>query len=222
MKKVFMAVLMTATMAAQAASIYQKVTSTPTDWTGTYLIVCESESVVFNGNAPEELIDSTGGPAIISGITFSGTTLTGSQKVDTATFTIGATDDENWPWYIKSRSGLYLGHKDEKDNGLSTKSKLEDRCKLALSIDKDGNFVAKAQFPTDPIYVLRYNSDADNLRFRFYKPTKKEAIQIYKLISGPSALPELTNSSVNSVSKVIRNGQLLIIKDGKEYSVLGK
>jgi len=220
-KKVFfMAVLMTATMAASAANVYTKVTTTPTDWTGTYLIVCESQSVVFNGGADTTKIDTKGGDAILTtGFSISNDTLTGSLTVDTATFTIGATDNETWPWYIKSASGLYLGHKDTADNGLSTELALEEKCKQSLSIDADGNFVAIPQYVKNE-YALRYNKDADQLRFRYFEPTKKKAVQLYKLVTTPSGLIQ-TESSKSQVSKMIRNGQMVIIKDGKEYSVLG-
>lgn len=212
---------MTMGMAATAAN-YIQVKQTPADWTGTYLIVCKSQNVVFNGGAAENCIDSAGGAAILtSGFSFIGDTLVGSMTVDTATFTIGATDNENWPWYIKSRSGLYLGHKDTADNGLSTELELKEKCKQTLSINVDGDFVATPQYVNNE-YALRYNKDEDNLRFRYYKPTKKKAIQIYKLISEPTGLNQNETTTTQPVRKVVRNGQLLIIKDGQEFSVLGK
>jgi len=221
MKKVFfMAVLMTATIAASAANVYTKVTTAPTDWTGTYLIVCESQNVVFNGGADTSKIDTKGGSAILTeGFSISNDTLIGSLTVDTATFTIGATGNETWPWYIQSASGLYLGHKDTADNGLSTELEMEEKCKQSLSIDAKGNLVAIPQYVNNE-FALRYNNDADQLRFRYFKPDKKKAVQLYRLVTSPSGFVQTVSSKMQA-SKVIRNGQLVIIKDGQEYSVLG-
>jgi len=218
----FIVALTAATIAANAANTYTKVTTTPTDWAGTYLIVCESQNVVFNGGADTTNIDSKGGSAILSaGFTISNDTLYGSLTVDTATFTIGTTSDPDWPWYIQSASGLYLGHKDTADNGLSTELVLEDKCMQKLEIDGEGNFAATPKYATNGPYNLRYNKDADQLRFRYYEPTKKKAVQLYRLVGDPTALPQLTNSPIHRFTKVIKDGRMLVIRDGQEYGVLG-
>ncbi len=126
---------MAASMTLMAQNVYQKVTTTPEDWTGTYLIVCESQSVVFNGGASEENIDAKGGPAIITNVTFADNSITGTADLDAATFTISSTGDTSWPWAIQSASGLYIGHKDTIDNGLSTEIEIKGKCKHTLAIE---------------------------------------------------------------------------------------
>lgn len=221
MKHILMACLMTAAMVANAATTYEKVTTTPVDWTGTYLIVCESENVVFNGSADTTGIDAKGGDAILTeGFTIGEGVLTGSQAVDSATFTIAATDDTDWPWYIKSHSGLYLGHKDEDDNGLSTELELKKKCRQTLEIDGDGNLIAVARYEEFGPYHLQYNNADDQLRFRYYKPGKKEAIQIYRLTNESSGLNTVMHATP-ACHKIFRNGQMLIIKNGTIYNALG-
>ena len=220
MKPILMACLMAAAVAANAATTYEKVTSTPIDWAGTYLIVCESENVVFNGAADTTGIDAKGGDAILTeGFTINQGKLTGSQAVDSATFTIAATEDTDWPWYIQSHSGLYLGHKDEDDNGLSAELELKKKCRHTLEIDGNGNLIAVARYEEFGPYNLQYNNADDQLRFRYYKPGKKEAIQIYRLTGESSGLNAM--HAVPTCHKVFRNGQMLIIKNGIIYNALG-
>lgn len=210
-----------AALSLNAQTLYNKVTTTPIDWTGTYLIVCESENVVFNGGADTTGIDAKGGAAILTeGFTISEDVLTGSQTVDTATFTIAATEDIDWPWYIKSQSGLYLGHKDEDDNGLSAELELKNKCRQTLEIDGEGNLIAVARYEEFGPYNLQYNKADDQLRFRYYKSGKKEAIQIYRLTEVPSGLNTATHT-IPACRKIFRNGQVLIIKNGATYNALG-
>lgn len=221
MKKVLFLVAMTIGMAATAAN-YIQVTQIPADWTGTYLIVCKSQSVVFNGGAAEDDMDAKGGAAILtSGFSFNGDTLVGSLTVDTATFTIAATDDIDWPWSIQSYSGYFIGHKDTADNGLSVETEVKKKCRHTLAIE-DGNLIATPRHEVSEAYNLQYNKKADQQRFRYFVPEDKVAIQIYKLVDEPTGLEQNEVVSSRQVRKIVRNGQLLIIKDGQEFSVLGK
>ena len=225
MKKIYsVLVLAAAAMSMQAQTTYTKVTMAPQDWAGTYLIVCEAQSVVFNGAADELCIDSAGGPAIIQNITFSGNTLEGTAKLDSAVFTIAATDSVDWPWSIQSASGLYIGHKDTADNGLSAEWTIKKKCTQALSIDASGNFIATPRYSTEgagAAFTLLYNKKDDNMRFRYYDATGKNKlnVQIYKQSGTPAGLA--SSSMSRSAVKQLKNGQIIIVKDGKQYNVLG-
>jgi len=216
----FLAVLLTA-MSLSAQTTYKKVTSAPADWTGTYLIICEDQGVVFNGGASEDNIDAKGGPAILSGFTFDGSDITGTAALDTATFTISASGDESWPWAIQSHSGLYIGHKDSvvADNGLSAEWVLVDKCKQRLTIDENGNLIATPRYELGGEYNLQYNKKSDQLRFRYFVPADKKAVQLYKL---QEATPLESVSVQNHVIKLIENGQLIFIKNGIRYNSLGQ
>ena len=220
MKKLFFllaTIAMGASMSAQVS--YEKVIATPEDWTGTYLIVCESQSVVFNGGNDTAKIDAKGGDAILQGVTFDESgVLASTEQLDTMTFTIEASGDTDWPWGIKSHSGLYLGHKDEDDNGLSTEEELKKKCRNTLAIDENGNFIATARYEDFGPYMLQYNKKAEQMRFRYFPANDKEAIQIYRRVA-PTAL-ENTASPVQFVKR-IEKGQLVILKDGKKYNILG-
>lgn len=222
MKKIMctaFAVVTSVNMMAQ--TVYQKVATTPADWTGTYLIVCESQNVAFNGAADEDGIDAKGtGAAIITDIVISNGEITGNNTLDNATFTISGTEDADWPWAIQSASGLFIGHKDTLDNGLSAETTLKNKCKHTLMIDANGNLIATPKWSVSEAYNLQYNDAADQLRFRYFKPGKKNAVQIYKAVVNPTAT-EIIATPVKS-RKCYENGQLVIIRDGKKYSVLGE
>lgn len=212
-----------ACMSLMAQSVYQKVTTTPDNWTGTYLIVCESQSVAFNGAADEENIDAKGtGTAIVPNITIANDTIVGTASLDSATFTISATDDEDWPWAIQSASGLYIGHKDSVvgDNGLSAETKLKNKCKHMLEIDTNGNFIATPRHIEGVAYNLQYNKKSDQLRFRYYLPEDKQAIQIYKLISEPTDTRTVRIIGIPS-QKYYKNGRVIIINNDHKYTPLG-
>lgn len=222
MKKfVMIAAAMAASMTLMAQNVYQKVTTTPEDWTGTYLIVCESQSVVFNGSASEENIDAKGGPAIIANVAIADNTITGTTDLDAATFTISSTEDTDWPWAIQSASGLYIGHKDSivVDNGLSVELEIKGKCKHTLAIE-EGNLIATPKHSVGEAFNLQYNKKTEQLRFRYFLPNDKEAIQIYKLVT-PSTGIESVNGEAHAVKR-FENGQLIIVKGNKKYNLLGK
>lgn len=223
MKKIFtLFAAMVACASMMAQSQYQKVTTTPVDWTGTYLIVCESQNVAFNGAADEANIDAKGtGAAIIQEIIISEDEIIGTAALDAATFTISATDDTDWPWAIQSASGLYIGHKDSivGDNGLSAETELKNKCKHTLAIDAEGNFIATPRHIEGEAYNLQYNKKADQLRFRYFVPNDKQAIQIYKLVSNPTSTAILRTDM--PVQKHFENGQLIITNNGQKFSILG-
>lgn len=223
MKKLSLFLLAMAVSAGMMAqSVYQKVTTTPADWAGTYLIVCEGQSVVFNGAADEANIDAKGGPAILTNIAIADGQITGSETLDAAVFCIVDSEDTDWPWAIRSASGLYIGHKDSvvADNGLSTETEIKGKCKHTLAIDEEGNFIATPKHSKGEAYNLQYNKKSDQKRFRYFVPNDKQAIQIYKLSETPSALP-LTPKEGDS-SKRIENGQIVIVRDHQKWNLNGQ
>lgn len=221
MRKLTMIVAaLAAGMSMMAQTMYEKVTTAPADWAGTYLIVCEAQGVAFNGAATEENIDAKGGPAIITDVAFVDGTITGTEALDAATFTISATDDTDWPWAIQSASGLYLGHKDSivGDNGLSVEIEVKKKCKHTLELDENANFIATPRHVEGEAYNLQYNKKADQLRFRYFVPADKEAIQLYRQLA-PTAVESVKSAA--AVVKRYENGQLIIVKNGRKFSILG-
>lgn len=152
-----------------ATSYFVKVTTTPTDWSGTYLIVYETGNVAFDGSlANLDIAENT------VAVTISENKIEATDALMKSVFTIDGTA-------IKSASGKYIsGTKDKNSLIITTK---QDH---TLSIDKDGNFSAVSNTS-----VLRYNSTSyilnnkeTGLRFRYYKAksySSQDAIQLYKL-----------------------------------------
>lgn len=221
MKKLFLLIALAVGVHAVAQVTYQKVTTTPADWSGTYLIVCEGQGVIFNGAASADQIDAKGGPAILSGVTFSGGVLNATNALDSASFTISSTDDSAWPWAIQSASGLYIGHKDTvvADNGLSAETEIKNKCKHTLSIDADGNFIATPRYVEGVAFNLQYNKKSDQLRFRYFLPDDKLAIQIYKR-NAPATSLDAVESAAATVKR-FENGRLVILRNGKKYNAIG-
>lgn len=220
-KLMFTIAALTAGMSLMAQTSYKKVTANLEDWSGTYLIVCEGQNVVFNGAADEDNIDAKGGAAVLSGITFEEGTLIGTESLDSATFTISSTGDEEWPWAIQSAGGLYIGHKDTvvADNGLSTETKIKNKCKHTLSIDASGNLIATPRWEVGQEYNLQYNKKTEQQRFRYYEPDDKQPIQLYKLETTDTDIQEVKATSYSK--KCYKNGQLVFYRNGHSYNVLG-
>lgn len=223
MKKITLFVAaMVASMSMMAQSVYEKVKVAPADenWAGTYLIVCEGQGVVFNGAADEDHIDEKGtGAAIIAEVTISEDKISGTAALDAATFTISSSEDEVWPWAIQSASGLYIGHKDTTDNGLSTELELKGKCKHTLKLDENANLIATPKWTNSGEFNLQYNENGAQLRFRYFEPGKKQAVQLYKLVSPATSLKNVEEARA---TKYYENGQLVILKGGRKYNVFGQ
>ncbi len=146
---------------------YRKVTSALDDWSGEYLIVSEDASVAFNGNLTTlDAVNNTISVKISDGI------ITGSIDIDNATFTI---TKNSTSYSIKSKSGYYIGQTSNV-NGL--KSNTTTTYNNTISLDDDGsiNFVSGGAY-------LRYNSNSNQKRFRYYKSstyTEQKAVTLYK------------------------------------------
>lgn len=154
-----------------ATSYFVKVTTAPTDWSGTYLIVYETGNVAFDGSlAKLDVAENT------VAVTISENKIEATDALMKSVFTIDGTA-------IKSASGKYISG--TKDNNSLKETTKQDH---TLSIDKDGNFSAVSNTS-----VLRYNSTSTiqnnketGLRFRYYKATSyssQKAIQLYKLVN---------------------------------------
>ena len=145
---------------------FVKLTQTPNDWTGKYLIVSESHNVAFDGS--RDPLDVGGAKITVAPengvIPF--------DEVNKASyFTIAASENG---YSIKSASGKYIGN-NSASNGLSESTTIV--YDNTLSIDNDGNAVITGSGG----YVLRYNSQNNNGMFRYYNGTQNP-IQLYKYV----------------------------------------
>ena len=156
--------------AGGATSYFVKVTTAPTDWSGTYLIVYETGNVAFDGSlAKLDVAENT------VAVTISENKIEATDALMKSVFTIDGTA-------IKSASGKYISGKTGSNSLIESTTKQDH----TLSIDKNGNFSAVSNTS-----VLRYNSTSSirnnketGLRFRYYKAasySSQNDIQLYKL-----------------------------------------
>ena len=143
---------------------FVKVTTTPSDWTGEYLIVYETGNVAFNGGL--DTLDAKGNTV---SVTISSGTIEASEDLRNAIFTIAKSGTD---YSIKSHSGKYIG-RSATSNGLNSGS---SELVNTISLDNSGNAVIAG----DGGPKLQYNSASDQLRFRYFASAQK-AIQLYKL-----------------------------------------
>lgn len=147
--------------AATETETWVKVKSTPDSWDGKYLIVYEQGNLAFDGSAT--VLDAKNN---FKPITISEGTITTTDC--NFYFTIANKGT------IKSQSGLYIG-RTSNENGLDAKT---TELTNTLSIE-NGNFVVKSSGGA----YLRYNSNSDQKRFRFFKSqsyAQQKPIALYK------------------------------------------
>jgi len=150
-----------------AVPTYEKVTATPTDWSGIYLIVYEDGGVAFNGSLTT--LDAVGNTVPV---TIENGKIVGNFAANT--FTIAKMTDG---YSIQSASGKYIGQTSN-SNGLASSDSTIYDCALSLS-DGSVNILSSGGA------YLRYNADSNQVRFRFYKSssyTNQKAIALYKLV----------------------------------------
>ncbi len=152
--------------AASAASYFVKVMETPTDWSGTYLIVYEAGeagNVAFNGSLTT--LDDISNTV---SVTISNNKIEATDALMKSVFVIDGKAGS-----LKSASGYYIGYTGKK-NGMNTdqttvyKNVFEFDAKTKVITIKSSNS------------YLKYNSSSDQTRFRYYKSGQKD-IQLYKL-----------------------------------------
>lgn len=147
-----------------AASYFVKVTETPTDWSGTYLIVYEKGKVAFDGSL--KTLDATKNTVAV---TISENKIEATDALMKSVFTIESSSAGKYA--IKAANGSYIG-RTANSNGLNSGT---TKMAHTLSIEKNVLTIKSDSGP-----VLKYNSSSDQLRFRYYKSGQKD-IQLYKL-----------------------------------------
>ncbi len=156
--------------AGASASYYVKVTSAPTDWTGTYLIVYETDKVAFNGSLTT--LDAGNN---IQSVTIVNDKIEATTTMDNISFTISVDSGDNTKWNIKSASDYYIG-RTSTSNGLNSSKTVKYANTLGLNAD------GSARINGTGAYSLRFNSSsgATNYRFRYYTETTQQPIHLYK------------------------------------------
>ena len=164
----------TRTVSAPASSEFVKVTTAPTDWSGSYLIVYEDGKVAFNGGlATLDAVSNTVSVSIANGKISATSTLKGAM------FIITKSGDS---YYIKSTSGSYI-YKTADNNGLDSNASAKYANSITINSDGTVNIIGSGGA------YLRYNATSGQTRFRYFKSstyTGQKAITLYKLTESAS------------------------------------
>ncbi len=158
-----------ADMAPATTSSFVKVTTAPTDWSGTYLIVYESsetEALVFNGK------DEVKGYVAA---TIDGGKITATTELNAVTVVVEAVEGG----YTIKVGGQYMYGKSS--NGLYFSDNAATAAVNTFAMDTDGVLI------TSSTSVFRFNASSNQMRFRYYKSssyTGQKPVQLYKLTEG--------------------------------------
>ena len=178
---------------------YVKVTSTDEITEGNYLIVCENDSVAFNGSLTS--LDVAGNKI---DVTINGNAIESNATTDAAAFTITA---KTGGYSIKSASGYYIGQ-NSNANGLSSSTTTA----YVNSISIDGG---NANIVSSGGAYLRYNANSDQQRFRYFKSstyTAQKAIQLYKKVVAYSiTLASVEHGSISASAEEAVEGANIIL-----------
>lgn len=153
---------------------YTKVTESKTDWSGSYLIVCEETSAALNGSL--EKVDAAGNYTTVD-ITDGSITALEKQEV-----TITASADGTG-YLVQTASGYYIyATNGGRNTLLTTKDKtVAEASPNTIAMDETGalTLTSKGGAP-----LMFYSSGADS-RFRFYSKANQKAIALYAKGSAP-------------------------------------
>lgn len=146
-----------------AASYFVKVTTAPTDWSGTYLIVYETGNVAFDGSLAD--LDDVKNTVAV---TISENKIEATDALMKSVFVIDGKAGS-----LKSASGYYVGYTGKK-NGMNTNK--ETVYNNVFEFDAKTNVITIKSASS----YLKYNSASDQTRFRYFASGQKD-IQLYKL-----------------------------------------
>ena len=189
-------VLISAFSLSALAAVYEKVTTAPSDWSGQYLIVYETDKVAFDGSRTTlDAVSNT------KSITISNNQI--SVDTDNFYFTIAKSGSN---YTIKSASGYYIGQTSNA-NGLKSNTSTTYSNTLTINNDQSINFVSGGAY-------LRYNAASNQYRFRYYKSssyTGQKAICLYKLVEeqgggGETTATPLTAPTIKTATNITATG----------------
>ena len=160
-------ILPTAVFAEGKTQTYTKVTAAPKDWSGTYLIVSEGDSLIMDGSLTN--LDVEGNKV---DVTITEGKITGDYAK--YAFTIAPMEGG---YSVQSASGKYI-------SGTSGKNRLNSNASPALNAISFADGKVKIVSNTT---TLQYNNAATNgTRFRYYKSENQQPISLYKLEAAPA------------------------------------
>lgn len=185
-------------VAATDGEKFVKVTSDSDLTDGKYLIVYEAGGLAFDGSLTT--LDAVGNSIKVT-INKTDSSINWSEELEKSVFEYSKTAKT-----LKSASGFYIG-KTANSNGLDAKATMLTN-NISFSTDGTADIVSSGGA------YLRYNSNSDQTRFRYYKSTSytgQKAISIYKLnvLENPSI--KFADSNLTEIGEDT-TGQFIIEK----------
>lgn len=160
---------------------YIKIENEQSNWSGTYLIVCESEGVAFDGSLND--IDVAGN---FKSVIISDNSIVSNEETNASAFYISKMTDG---YSLQSASGKYL-YNTEVENQVST----SDSPKVNFISYNGNNGVYIKGTGKAENYAIRYYKSGSGSRFRYYLYSNSLPIQLYKLNQTSSAYTYYTTS----------------------------
>ena len=155
------------TVNAYVAHTWTKVTSAPADWRGTYLLVYEDDTDAYIFNSSLTTVDATFNT--VSG-TISSNSITGSKTIDAVAVKIERNTVSGTSYYhAKCANGNYL-----KSGDKSIGTQASATATNAVTFNEDNAMVIGD-------YILRFNTAANQMRFRFGSSSYGAATCLYKM-----------------------------------------
>ena len=178
---------------------YEKVTSTDDITDGDYLIVYEEGSLAFDGSLTK--LDVLGNTIEVS---IFNDNIESNASTDVSAFTISSMANG---FSIKSASGYYIGNTSDA-NALKTSLTVPYANTITISEDGNAEIVSSSS-------RLRFNSDSDQNRFRYYKSstyTSQKAIRLYKKIEVYGiSLASVENGSISADAEEAIEGTVITL-----------
>ena len=186
--------------AAEEGKTYVKVTEDQEDWSGTYLLVCESAGYAFNTGI--ETLDSAYNSVAVT---------VAGDKVTTAENIAVTIEKVDGGYVMKGANGQYFYGQSGANKLLSTADKAE-----AAAAPITFAFVEGELAIVSNTSHLRFNPTDNQLRFRFFKEAtyaNQAAVSLYKL--DEAAEPAAEEVTIPEAIEIAKEG------NGKKYIVRG-
>ena len=184
---------------------YEKVTSTPSDWTGEYLLVYEADATtayswtgVDAANCYEEMTISGNSISASNAVTISIAEMEGGYSI----LVNGGTNDGKYIYGQSGSNTVKFGTSPE----LNT-----------LECESDGVKI------TSYTSVMRFNSASNNLRFRYFKSTtyaSQQVVQLYKKNDGGGQQQTVATPTFSPAGGTYTEAQSVTISCATEGSTI--
>ncbi|MCI7555211.1 MAG: hypothetical protein MST03_00185 [Bacteroidales bacterium] len=173
MKKIFSLFAVVFMAMGMFAADYVKVTETPADWAGEYVLVCETQATPYAFTGVDAALGSEA-VTITNGVI---------QNYTGVTLTIAALADGGYSVMVNggTNDGKYISSGSSAPTYSNALKFVTTATRVDLAYEDSAVKMYQVIGP-DSVVSMRFNKAADQLRFRFYK-SGQEPVQLYRLLA---------------------------------------